>query len=156
MVVLLLLTILVVLIMGFWGEEGLVFLIIIGVGALVLIALGIILLLFGVSVGSVLHQWNSNVVPFWDAHKEILEPPLVSTVIVAAWIFAARKFWVAVRGKISQFSLTKDTAFEKIMFFLVAVPSLLVFLMLILVGFMAPIIFVVREMQDWWFVISAK
>ena len=164
MVVLLLLAILVVLILGFWGEAGLTFLIILGFGALAIAALVIFLISIGISGISLVLLWNNYVVPFWNTHvvplwnsnKEIIEPPLVTIVIITVWIFMAMKLLEALREKVSEFSLSNDTAFEKTMFFLVGVPSLLIFSTLILVGFLAPIIFVVQEMQKWWLVILAK
>jgi len=156
MIALLLLAILVVLILGFWGDEGLAFLMILGVGALALVALAIVLILFGISVGSVLLLWNTSVVPFWNAHKEILEPPLVSIAVIAIWLFVDRKFRVVLRGIAFQFSISNDTMFEKIMFFLVGLPSLLIVSMLVLAGLIAPIVFVAQQMQRWWLVISAE
>jgi hypothetical protein len=161
MVVLLLLAILVVLILGFWSKEGLAFLMIIGVGALVLMAPAILLMLFGISVGSVLLLWNSNVVPFWNVHKAILEPPLVSIVIISIYIFAAIKFLRTKRTeikrtKIVDLYISNDTISEKFIFLFIGVPSLLVFYGFVLVVSVIPIVFMAQEMQKWWLVISPK
>jgi hypothetical protein len=131
MVVFLLLAILVVLILGFWGKEGFAFLTLLVVG--------------GISV--------SSIVQFWNAHRELIEPPLLSLVVVFVWIYAARKFWKFIREKIIEFRSPKkyqETISEKVLFVILGIPSLFVFYGFILAAFVGTPIGVVQIMQKWW------
>jgi hypothetical protein len=162
MVILLLSAILVVLIVGFWGEAGAAFLLLVGLGALALFAAGVILVIILVllsgSAGSVAGLWKSYVVPFWNAHGSTFAPPIVSVAVVAIWMHVTKKYWVFLRKKSISDLLpsSNEPALERIVFWLVGAPALLFFFILILAAFIAPIIFVAQLMHLWWISIFPK
>ncbi|MGA7323284.1 MAG: hypothetical protein WBX25_02085 [Rhodomicrobium sp.] len=149
MVAFLLLAILIVLILGFWGEGGLAFLTLLVVGALALGVLAIALILLGISIGSIIQ--------FWNAHRELIEPPLLSLAVVIVWIYAARKFLKFIREKIVEFRSPKkyhETITEKVMFVIVGIPALFIFYGFVLAAFVGAPIGVVQIMQNWWPIFS--
>jgi hypothetical protein len=147
MITFLLFAILIVLILGFWGDAGFGFLLAIGFGALVIVALIVALIVFGVSIGGIVVVWNN--------HREIIEPPLAAVIIIPLWIYCAIKVLVYVRYKIANFSLANDTTFEKFQFFVVGVPAILILSGFTLAAFAIPIKLLYQEMQKWLVVISA-
>lgn len=155
MITLLLFAILVVLILGFWGEAGFGFLLLLGIGALSIVAIIVVLVLLGISIGSIVVVWNTTVVPFWNANKALIEPPLSAVIIIPLWIYCAIKVWVYVRQKVASFSLSNDTTFEKFMFFVVGGPTLFEVSGFTLALFAIPIVHLVRVMKMWLVVISA-
>jgi hypothetical protein len=58
MITFLLFAILVVLILGFWGEAGFGFLLLLGIGALSIVAIIVVLFLLGIRIGSIVVVWN--------------------------------------------------------------------------------------------------
>ena len=155
MIAFLLFAILVVLIFGFWGEAAFGLLIILGIGALAIIALIVVLIVFGLSLGGIAVLWNSNVVPFWNANAELIVPPLATIIGVPLWIYLAVKVYKHLRYSIATYSIANDTTLEKAVFFLVGMPVIIVWLFLISGLFVAPVIYLFVEMQKWLVVVSA-
>ena len=171
MISFLLFAILVVLIFGFWGEAAFGLLIILGIGALAIIALIVVLIVSGVSIGGivalwnynivpfwnshVVTLWNANVVPFWNANAELIVPPLATIIGVPLWIYLAFKVFKHIRYSIATYSIANDSTLEKAVFFVVGMPVIIVWLLVISGLFVAPVIYLFLEMQKWLVVVSA-
>ena len=169
MIAFLLFAILVVLIFGFWGEAAFGFLIILGIGALAIIALIVVLIVFGLIwryrstvefqcfpfsiLTSLLSECQCRA--FLERDAELIVPPLATIIGIPLWIYLAVKVYKHLRYSIATYSIANDSTFEKAIFFVVGMPVIIVWLLVISGLFVAPVIYLFVEMQKWLVVVSA-
>jgi hypothetical protein len=163
MITFLLLAILIVLILGFWGKAAFDKLVLIDIGALSIAFLIVALVVLGLSIGGIVSLWNSNavsfwnstIVPFWNANAEIIVPPLGTIIGAPLWIYLAVEVFKHLINSIRTYSIANDSTFEKAVFFVVGMPVIIAWLGIVVLIFVGPIVALFVAMQKWLVVVPA-